>query len=362
MKILFITLEESARQNLISILDNPFYKKNYKNIYTFGMSDFNLPYSDLTNISIKPIMGITKILNNLPYIFKLRSKIYEISSDKQITHIFFIDSFDFTRFYLKKYKSDQVHYCQIIGPSVFLWNKKKAIFINENLSQIFSIFDIEKKYYNKDRYSYIGHPLMNRVNAKVYNDYTISNIGIFLGSRDQEVKINIPIIKNLIIKLNQLNNFKFYLFITPDYYQYLNISFANFKNMNFILNDNNYYKSISKLDFAFACSGTVHLELSFSHIPHVIFYKTNIINYLFVKMFIKINFVSLINIFNKKEIVHEFVQGRFTSENLYNCFYQFMSDKKSYIDYIDNLKSYLKKSNFKNLDQNLIIDYLKKSS
>ena len=44
MTILFITLEESARQNLISITDNPFYKKNHKNIYTFGMSDFNLPY------------------------------------------------------------------------------------------------------------------------------------------------------------------------------------------------------------------------------------------------------------------------------------------------------------------------------
>ena len=60
--------------------------------------------------------------------------------------------------------------------------------------------------------------------------------------------------------------------------------------------------------------------------------------------------------------MYEFVQEKFTVDNLYNCFNQFMSDKVSYIDYIDNLKSYMIKSNFKNLDQNLIIDYLKKSS
>ena len=71
-------------------------------------------------------MGVTEILTNLHYIFKLRERIHDIINDNKITHIFFIDSFDFTRFYLKKYKSLNIHYCQIIGPSVFLWNKKKA--------------------------------------------------------------------------------------------------------------------------------------------------------------------------------------------------------------------------------------------
>lgn len=362
MKILFITLEESAKQNLLSILNHSYFKKNYKNIYTFGMSEFDLSYSDLTNFPIKPIMGITQILNNLPYIFKLRKTINEIINYNQITNIFFIDSFDFTRFYLKKHQSYQLKYNQIIGPSVFLWNKKKAKFINKNLNQIFSIFDIERKYYQKNKYTYIGHPLFNIVKVKKYKNYNITNIGFFLGSRDQEIDINMPIIKNLIAKLTKLKKFKFFIYTTPHFHKYLTTEFSNFNNMHIVLNDVNYYKSLSNLDFAFACSGTVHLELSFSHIPHIIFYKTSIINYLFVKIFIKINFISLINIFNKKEIVYEFIQGRFTSNNLYDCFIKFMNNEKLHIQYINNLKLYLKKSNFKKLDQNLIIDYLKKSS
>ena len=362
MKILFITLEESAKQNLSSILEHSFLKENYTNVFTFGMSEMKLSYNDLTNMPLKSIMGFTKILTNLFYIYKLRSKLHEIISSYNFTHIFFIDSFDFTRFYLKRYKNNHIRYCQIIGPSVFLWNKKKANFINENLDHIFSIFDVEKKYYLSEKYSYIGHPLFDRVNIRKHKDFNISNIGFFLGSRDQEITVNLPIIKDLIIKLNKHYALNFFLYTTPSYYQFLIEEFSNFKSTRIILNDDNYYKSLSKLDFAFACSGTVHLELSFSHIPHFIFYKTSIINYLFVKFFIKIRFISLINIFNQKEIVHEFIQQKFTVNNLYKAFYNFKNNEKIYSRYIKELKSYLMKSNFKKLNQNLIIDYLKKSS
>ena len=50
------------------------------------------------------------------------------------------------------------------------------------------------------------------------------------------------------------------------------------------LNDGKYYNNISKIDFAFACSGSVHLELSFSQITHFIFYIANWFNYLIFKI------------------------------------------------------------------------------
>ena len=78
MKILFITLEESARQNLRSILDDNFYVQNSNNIYTFGLKDNSSIYKDITNINIKSIMGVTNILMNIPYLLKLRLKIFLI--------------------------------------------------------------------------------------------------------------------------------------------------------------------------------------------------------------------------------------------------------------------------------------------
>ena len=56
-----------------------------------------------------------------------------------------------------KFKSNRIKYCQVIGPSVFIWRKSKAKYINKNLDHIFSIFKNESKYYKPDIYTYIGH-------------------------------------------------------------------------------------------------------------------------------------------------------------------------------------------------------------
>ena len=81
MKILFVTLEESARQNLKSILADKFFTQNSKNIYTFGFQDNDFKFKDITNIKIKSIMGFTNIISNIPYLLKLRIRLNEIISN-----------------------------------------------------------------------------------------------------------------------------------------------------------------------------------------------------------------------------------------------------------------------------------------
>ena len=89
MKILFITLEQSGRQIVKSILDDHFFKINKNVIFTFGMDDGHLEFNDLTNIKITPIMGFVDIVLNLKYLYKLRLKIKEIVDIHSFTHIFF---------------------------------------------------------------------------------------------------------------------------------------------------------------------------------------------------------------------------------------------------------------------------------
>ena len=106
MKILFITLEQSGRQIVKSILDDNFFKINKNLIFTFGMDEGKLEFNDLTNIKITPIMGFVDIVCNIKYLFNLRLKIKEIVDMYSFTHIFFVDSFDFSKFYIQKFKSD----------------------------------------------------------------------------------------------------------------------------------------------------------------------------------------------------------------------------------------------------------------
>ena len=362
MKILFVTLEESARQNLRSILNDNFYIQNYNNIYTFGLKDNQLIFKDITNINIKSIMGVTNIIGNIPYLLKLRSKLYQIISSNNFTHIFFIDSFDFTKFYLNKFKSNRIKYCQVIGPSVFIWRKSKAKYINNNLDHIFSIFKNESKYYKPEIYTYIGHPILNKVIQNNNNNNKISNIGIFLGSRFQEISKNIYIIKNLLNLINNKGSFQFHIFITNEFEDFIKKILIGFPNLKYHLNDNLYYYNISKLDFAFACSGTVHLELSFSKIPHFIFYKANFLNFFIFKYFVRSKYLSLLNIFSNMFVVKEFIQDNFNTNKMYEAFNLFNNDSILLSKYRDNIQISLNKLNFSKLNTTLIIDYLKRSS
>ena len=136
----------------------------------------------------------------------------------------------------------------------------------------------------------------------------------------------------------------------------------NDDNYNFHLNDEKYYYNLSKIDFAFACSGTVHLELSFSQIPHFIFYKANWFNYLIFKIFVRSKYLSLINIFNKNLCIKEFIQSNFNHNILTDEFEQLFHNKKLFYNYNNLMIESLKKSNFKKINSDIIIDYLKKSS
>jgi lipid-A-disaccharide synthase len=172
---------------------------------------------------------------------------------------------------------------------------------------------------------------------------------------------NIPIITQLIKNLNKIENFNFHFFITREFEDLIKNSFANEK-YQFYLNNHEYYACLSKLDFAFACSGTVHLELSFSHIPHFIFYKANWFNYLIFKIFVRSKYLSLINIFNKRSIIKEFIQSNFNNYFLIIEFEHLLKNKDKFYDYFNLMIEALDKSNISRIRSDLIIDYLKKSS
>ena len=361
MKVLFVTLEQSARENLKVVLNNQFFTSNNNNCYTFGMSKEGLPFKDLTNIQIKSLMGFVDIIKNLPYLFNLRNYLNSVVKDNNFTHIFFIDSYDFSKFYINKFRNKSLKYCQLIGPSVFIWNENKAKFINKYFDHIFSIFEVERKFYNKDKYSYIGHPLLNNIVLTNRAKFPIKNIGIFLGSRHQEIIHNIQIISNLIKSLKKLDNFNFQFYVMKEFETLIKNYFKN-ENFQFYINDNEYYKNLSKLDFAFACSGSVHLELSFSQIPHFIFYKANWFNYLIFKFFVRSKYLSLINIFNKRPCIKEFIQSNFQHDILISEFKYLFKNKDKFNDYSNLMIDSLDKSNIQKVNSNIIIDYLKKSS
>ena len=358
MNILFVSREESGKKISTNILDSISQQNINHNYYTFGLdNNHSTNIKEINDIKIKPLMGFFEIIKNLSYIYNLRNHLISKVKEYDINYIFFIDSFDFSKFFYEKF--NKIKCSQIVGPSVFIWKKSKALFINNNFEKLFSIFLADKKYYNSHIYSYIGHPLSQSIVTRNSKFTNINNIGIFLGSRDQEFFNNFKIISNF-IKISS-TQFNFSFFLLPKYKKFVEEYYIHNSRVKIIINDYNYYINMSKIDFALACSGTVHLELALSKIPHLIFYKTNFFNALIFKLFIKSDYISLLNIFSSKEIVKEFIQNNFNS-NLINSYVNSINNKDDLNILSNELDLNVKINNINFFDSQPIIDYLKKFS
>ena len=79
---------------------------------------------------------------------------------------------------------------------------------------------------------------------------------------------------------------------------------------------------------ALASSGSVTLELSKYQTPMVVVYDTNYLTRILIKLFVKVKFCSLINIFFNKEIVPELIFENFTYTNVMREFKKLLDDKK----------------------------------
>ena len=80
--------------------------------------------------------------------------------------------------------------------------------------------------------------------------------------------------------------------------------------------DNQTYDLLSNSEAALVTSGTATLETALFNVPQVVCYKTSFISYFLAKIFIKIKFISLVNLIVNKEIIRELIQNECCKNNI----------------------------------------------
>ena len=89
---------------------------------------------------------------------------------------------------------------------------------------------------------------------------------------------------------------------------------------------------LKKSIFAVAKSGTISLEICNASVPSVIIYKMNMINFLIVKMLVKVKFANIVNIAANDEIIPELLQSKCNAKNIFNSVYELLSNKTALND------------------------------
>ncbi len=283
-------------------------------------------------------LGFTNVFLN---IFKIRKKIdYTVSEIIKFNPniLFSVDSPDFTLRVVKKVKAlkPNIKTVHLVAPQVWVWRESRLKKIKLFIDHFLLLFPFEKKYFLKEniKSTFVGHPLLEN---DIKNNFDISKVikdnkkifSIYPGSRISEINTLTPILINFIKIMNKKYIDFFFVFHTTNRHlkniQNLLLK-ENLKNCGAIADEEIKLSILKSSIFAVAKSGTISLEIANSKIPSVIIYKMGLINFMIVKMLVKVKFANIINITANHEIIPELLQSKCNSKNIFNVVDRILND------------------------------------
>ncbi len=340
MKKIFILTGEPSGDKLASKVISKLQKKNSNIEYScVGGAHLNsLGIKSIFELKEITYIGFTSVLLN---IFKIKNKINK-TVDEIIKFnpdiLFSVDSPDFTLRVAEKVKkiNNKIKTIHYVAPQVWVWREGRVKKFKKFLDHILLLFEFEKKYFDKENIpnTFVGHPLLEE---ETKNRTDLSNIissdkkiiSLFCGSRSSEVNLLLPILIDFINLMNsKFNNFTFVFHSTDENKSLISdkIKNLNLENIEVISDENIKKQILNNSIFAVSKSGTISLEICNAKIPSIIIYKMNFLNFLILKILVKIKFANIINIINNKEIIPELIQNECNAKEIYNSVVYFLKN------------------------------------
>lgn len=219
--------------------------------------------------------------------------------------------------YIHKNTSIPVYY--YISPKIWAWKEHRIKNIKRDVDELFSILPFEIEFFEKKhdyRINYIGNPCVDAVDAFLSNSpesrvsFLERNaipdkpvVALLAGSRKQEIESNLPMM------LEAVKEFPGYQpviagapGIEKEFYRpYLD------KGASIVFGET--YNILNNAHAALVTSGTATLETAIFGVPQVVCYATpmpGLYSWL-KKHFLKVKYVSLVNLIAGSEAVRELV-------------------------------------------------------
>ena len=230
--------------------------------------------------------------------------------------------------FIKKETDIPIYY--YISPKIWAWKEYRIKNIMRDVDELFSILPFEVDFFAKHQYkiNYVGNPCVDAVesflktNQDSFEKFTVDNglsnkpvIALLAGSRKQEIKDNLP----MMLEAVQLytNDYQIVIAGAPSidvsYYQrYINSAIP----IQIVFNQT--YSLLKHAKAALVTSGTATLETALFKVPQVVCYYTpvgKLISFL-RKCFLKVKFISLVNLVAGREVVRELVADKMTVSNI----------------------------------------------
>ncbi len=266
-------------------------------------------------------MGIWEVAKNWRTIRGLMAECQQQILDFQPDVVIFIDYGGFNLRVAKWAKSGGIRTFFYISPKVWAWNQGRAWRIKRDVDRLFVIFPFEVGFFKKYDYDvdYVGNPLFDAIAAfrpdpAFRSRYQLGNrplIALLPGSRRQEVTGILP---RMLLAVRHFPQYQFVVAGVSNLPQSLYEELLTDQSLPVVTDAA--YDLLSNAEAALITSGTATLETALFGVPQVVCYHTSALTNALGRMFIKVPFLSLVNLVAEREVVRELIQGDLNENNL----------------------------------------------
>ena len=220
--------------------------------------------------------------------------------------------------YVKSHAICPVYY--YISPKIWAWKEHRIKNIKRDVDELFSILPFEVSFFEEKHHypiHYVGNPTASEVREYLASSNLLQKgeapiIALLAGSRKQEIMENLPAMIDATRHLTE--QYDLVLAgapsIDPVYYE----QFLHDSKVRLVVNET--YPLLAQATAALVTSGTATLETCMFRVPQVVCYRTpmpRLFGFL-RKFFLKVPYVSLVNLIAGREVVKELVANTFSVE------------------------------------------------
>jgi len=261
------------------------------------------------------VMGIREVLKKLPFFIRLHWQTTKLFKEENVQLVIPIDYPGFNLRLARTAHRQGRRVLYFIAPQVWAWKEARVKLMARVCDRVLTVLPFEKEFLEKRGVSsdFVGHPLLDHIPevALQSSDPTKASpvIGLFPGSREQEVKLMLPIFAEAAKLIHRRHpRFEFLVARPPhiprNLYDIYGLPTASSQETRKLA------------QCALTKSGTITLELALAGVPMVVGYRTTPFEFALARRLIRVPSITLVNLVAEKPIVPEFIQDQMTPQCL----------------------------------------------
>ena len=272
------------------------------------------------------VVGLVEVVRHIPRIYGEFRKLVRAAEQHKPKLAILTDSPDFHLRLATKLRQLGIPVLYLVSPQVWAWREGRVRRMRCDLEQLLCIFPFEENWFRSRgvNATYIGHPLAHQVRATSTREEFFRRhrldpqrpfVPLLPGSRRGEVARHVPILLDAAARMREV---QFVFAMPPRFTERAGAAFFRERNCpsSIQIVEGETSDALAHADVAMAASGTVTVEAALLGAPMVTFYRVSPASWAMGRRFVRVPFLTMVNLLAGRQIVPELMQDEATGERL----------------------------------------------